>query len=83
MHLGESLGITVKTMSTESPWGNALIEWHNLILAYMLDKILEESNCDIDLAVIWSVNAKNSSKLVSTVFYHFYIFCQMIALQKL
>ena len=25
----------------------------------MLDKILEESNFDIDLAVIWSVNAKN------------------------
>ena len=25
----------------------------------MLDKGLEESNCDIDLAVIWSVNAKN------------------------
>ena len=26
----------------------------------MLDKILEESNCDIDLEVIWPVNAKNS-----------------------
>ena len=70
-------------MSTESPWGNALIEWHNLILAYMLDKILAESNCDIDLAVIRLVNAKNSLKLVSAIFYHFYIFCQMISLQKL
>ena len=26
----------------------------------MLNKILEENNCDLELAVLWSVNAKNS-----------------------
>ena len=26
----------------------------------MLDKILEENNCELKLAVLWSVNAKNS-----------------------
>ena len=45
----------MKTTSAESPWSNCLI-----ILADMLDKILEESNCDTDLAVIWIVNVKNS-----------------------
>ena len=26
----------------------------------MLDKILAERNCDVDLAVVWSVNANNT-----------------------
>ena len=58
--LCESLGITIKTLSTEAPWSNGLVERHNLILPDMLDKILEENNCDLELAVLWSVNAKNS-----------------------
>ena len=58
--LCESLGITIKTASAEAPWSNDLVERHNLILSDMLDKILEENNCDLELAVLWSVNAKNS-----------------------
>ena len=38
-------------------WINGLKEQHNLTIADMLDKILTERNCDIDLAVVWSVNA--------------------------
>ena len=37
-----------------------MIEQRNLILEDMLVKILKESNCDLDLALIWSVYAKNS-----------------------
>ena len=55
-----SLGTKVKMTSTESPWANSLIEQRNLILEDMLVKILKESNCDLDLALIWSVYAKNS-----------------------
>ena len=60
IQLCEGLGITVKTTSAESPWSSSLIQWHKLILADKQDKILKESNCDLDLAVIWSVNGKNS-----------------------
>ena len=56
----ESLGIVVKTTAAESPWSNGLVERHNLILADMLDKALEETQCDLELAAVRCVNAKNS-----------------------
>ena len=45
------LGIAIKT---------TLVESHNLILADMLDKVLEENQCDLELAAVWRVNTKNS-----------------------
>ena len=56
----ESLCIVIKTTATESPWSNDLVEKHNLILADMFDKVLEEIQCDLELAVTWCVNVKNS-----------------------
>ena len=47
----ESLCIVIKTTATESPWSNDLVEKHNLILADMFDKVLEEIQCDLELAV--------------------------------
>ena len=56
----ESLGIVIKTTTAESSWANGFGERHNLIFADMLDKVLEETQCDLELAVAWCVNAKNS-----------------------
>ena len=56
----ESLRIVIKTAATESPWSNDLVEKHNLILADIFDKVLEEIQCDLELAVPWCVNVKNS-----------------------
>ena len=56
----ESLDRKVKTTAGESPWSNSLIQWHNLVLAEMLDKVLEDTQFHPDLAVLWSINAKNS-----------------------
>ena len=56
----EGLGIVTKTTAAESPWSNDLVERHNLILADMLDKVLKETQCALELAVAWCVNAKNS-----------------------
>ena len=61
MDMCETLGITVKTTAAESPWSNGLVEQQNLVLSEMLDKIVNETDCDISLAVSWCVNAKNSS----------------------
>ena len=58
--MAESLGITVKTTAGESPWSNNLIEWHNLALTEMLDKILDDTQCHPDLAVSWCISGKNS-----------------------
>ena len=56
----ESLGIVIKTRAAESRWSNGLIKRHNLILVDMLDKVLEETQCDLEPAVAWCVNGKNS-----------------------
>ena len=60
IEMAESLGITVKSMAEECPWSNDLIERHNLVLAEMLDRVLEDTQCHPDLAVSWCINAKNS-----------------------
>ena len=39
----ESLGILIKTTAAESPWSHGLMERYNLILADMLDKVLQET----------------------------------------
>ena len=49
--MADTLGITVKTTAGESPWSNNLIEWHNLALTEMLDKVLDDTQCHPDLAV--------------------------------
>ena len=56
----ENLGIKVKNTAAESPWSNGLVERHNLVLAEMLDKVISDTSCNIELAVAWCLNAKNS-----------------------
>ena len=56
----EAMNINFKLTGAESPWSNGLVERHNLILADMLDRILEESTDNIEIAVAWAINAKNS-----------------------
>lgn len=46
--------------ATESPWNNGSVELQNFILSDMLDKVLHESNCYFDLALAWTIHAKNS-----------------------
>ena len=58
--MAEKFGITVKTTAAYSPWSNGIVERHNGLLAETLDKVLADKNCNIDLAIAWSVNAKNS-----------------------
>ena len=52
--------MSVKNTGAESPWSNGLAERHNLVISEMLDKVLEDSQCDFDIALSWCVNAKNS-----------------------
>ena len=58
IEMAESLGITVKTVAGESPLSKGLIERHNLVVAEMLDQVLEDTQCHSDLAVSWCINAK-------------------------
>ena len=56
----EQLNITVKTTGAESPWSNGLVERNNQTISNMLDKVLDDTACDFDIALAWCVNAKNS-----------------------
>ena len=60
LRLFEAFNITIKTTSAESPWSNRLVERHNLVLAEILNKVLEDTKCPFDTALQWVVNAKNS-----------------------
>ena len=60
LELCDLFGIKIKTTAAESPWSNGLVERHNLVLAEMLDKILDDTKCSLEVAVAWANNAKNS-----------------------
>ena len=44
INMCEATNIKFKLTSAESPWSNGLVERHNLVIADMLDRILEESS---------------------------------------
>ena len=62
--LCENFNIRVCTTAAESPWSNGLVERHNAILGLTVTKTLEDTKCDLELAVAWAVSAKNSLKNV-------------------
>ena len=45
----QSMNITVKVTAAESPFSNGLVEKHNMIIANILDKILEDQQLDLDM----------------------------------
>ena len=56
----EAMNIYVKVTAAESPFSNGLVERHNMIIGNMLDKVLEDQQLDLDIALAWCINAKNS-----------------------
>ena len=58
--LCDLLDAHVLTTSAESPWQNGITECHNAIIGNMMTKVKEESNCSLEIALAWSLSAKNS-----------------------
>ena len=58
LEMCEAINITVT--AAESPLSNGLVERHNMIIENILDKILEDQQLDLDTALSWCLNAKNS-----------------------
>ena len=50
---------------TESPWSNGVVEKHNAVLGFTVTKMMDDLKCDLNLAVSWSISAKNSLKNVN------------------
>ena len=49
----------VKVTAAESPLSNELVERHNMIIVNILDKILQDQQLDLDIALSWYLNTKN------------------------
>ena len=58
--MSQNMNIVVKTTAAQSPWSNGLNERHNGILGEMVTKTLEDGLCSMEVALGWSVSAKNT-----------------------
>ena len=58
--LCEKLNIELKSTAAESAWSNGLVERHNGTLANMIDKILSDVDCDLEVALSCAIAAKNA-----------------------
>ena len=58
--MAENLNTEVTTTAAEAPWSNGICERHNAVIGHMVDKMIDDSNCSLEIALAWSINAKNS-----------------------
>ena len=58
--LGENFNIKIMTTSAESPWSNGVCERQNAVLGDSVRKIMDDSNCSVEVALAWAVAARNS-----------------------
>ena len=58
--LCKTLNINVHAIGAESPWSNGIVEPYNLMLPEVLNKVLEENRCSLDIILAVCENAKNS-----------------------
>ena len=54
----ENLNIRICTTAAESPWSNGLVERHNTVLGLTISKTMNDTNCDLDVAVAWAISAE-------------------------
>ena len=62
--MGEKFNIRVTTTAAESPWANGVCERYNAVIGEMAEKILDDVQCSVDVAVAWANSAKNSLSTV-------------------
>ena len=58
----ENMNIQICTTAAESPWSNGLVERHNTVLGMTVLKVIKVVNCQLEVALAWSV--KNCLKNV-------------------
>ena len=56
----EKFNIELRTTAAESAWSNGLCEWHNASLANNVLKTMNDAECSLEMAVHWSIAAKNA-----------------------
>lgn len=58
--LDEAFNMKVMTIAAESPWHNGVCVRLNVVIGNMAGRIILDINCDLEVALAWSVSACNS-----------------------
>ena len=58
--LCEKFNLELNTTAAEAAWSNGMVERHHTMLADNVRKVTDDNICSLDLAIAWSVSAKNS-----------------------
>ena len=58
--LGEAYNIKVLNTAAESPWSNGVCERLNAVIGNLVEKIIDDTNCDVETALAWAVAARNA-----------------------
>ena len=58
--MNEKLNVETCNTAAESPFSNGMCERHNSVLKEMVLKLIQDGVCSAEVAVAWSVSAKNS-----------------------
>ena len=57
--MGEQLNINIKTTAAESPWSNSIVENQNGVIGNMMEKVMLDIGCSLEVALAWCISAKN------------------------
>ena len=58
--MGEQLNINIKITAAESPWSDAIAENQNGAIGNMMEKVMLDVGCSLEVALAWCISAKNS-----------------------
>ena len=56
----EAFNTIHRTTAAELPFSNGIYERHNLLIAEMTEKVIEDVGCSLNIALMWAIHAKNS-----------------------
>ena len=57
--MGGHLNINIKTTAAESPWSNSIVEKQNGVIGNMMEKVMSDIGCSLEVALSWCISAKN------------------------
>ena len=59
-NMADLFGIKILCTAAEAPWSNGVCERLNYILGISVKKIMDDTKCNIEIALAWAIAARNS-----------------------
>ena len=60
VEFAETFNVKLMATAAESPWSNGICERLNAVLGSSVNKIVQENNCNVKVALSWAVCARNA-----------------------